>query len=824
MTGAGRFIFLVLLTVAALPGVALGQARGGVTGIGLDGVYRAGNWTPLRVRIDGAPQPGAYQIRVEQRDLDGQRVFYTTDVTLTAGGSQAFEVYFQPDPVVGLPDNPREFVDQFRVTLVDEDDNAVPLNVGQPPTNVERLGGTDRGIRLVPVVSPRRAPDGDYNDPRLRGVVETTLMPTVRPDQLPSSMLGYEAIDAVLWGDYPPDALSTDQRRALGQFVENGGHLVLMQRPAEWQTMLGWGGLLPVNLAAPTREGGGGPLPGWAVEPPAEFDEFNQRLRNPWQGLTGPFVVGSAEPKPGASVQGWWDVEAERSERPYLVRQAVGRGAVTYVGQDLTDPELVRGRNLGWSGVWAEVFGWGDTPEFLPGQSQNQQIRDRGRRIAERWNTNTRRDLGFMVLEQMKLSGRSATLVLVALVFFVAYWLLAGPGLYLWLAAKKRTGASWFLFGAAAVAATLLTLGIVWLALRGDPQAAHSTLVRADATGKGNVTSRLGLYIPSDGNQAIALADADELMPSPISPYVGDPAHTDEANRRVPGEYEIPVPETGTVAVEVPYRSTLKKLEFDWHGDFGDVEDLGGIAGAADLYPPGSQPEGQAARLIDLRGTLVNNTGRDLTRVYLVFGARRFGGWQTYMLYVPQWRDRAILDIAQTTHGNGTEELPAARRFVGNRRPTAFGNERIFGRMNIRAEWPEAIMSRLRGNNLAGSQKFDDVRVAVPVLSLFDLFPPLQNEQGVSGSRAEVLRRDSRDFAVSAAVTAGSLVVVAESADPAPLPGTIEVNGEVPEASGQIIYQFILPIDRSRIRAAEAQAEASGEFWDDQFDEETPAN
>src|SRR6185369_11604461 len=182
-------------------------------------------------------------------------------------------------------------------------------------------------------------------------------------------------------------------------------------------------------------------------------------------------------------------------------------------------------------------------------------------------------------LRGMEHEGRAGGLVFLAGVFFIGYWVVAGPVAYLVLAGKKRTELSWTIFAVCAMGATLLTVGVVRLVLRGDAGVHHVSLVRMlgeapaeDGTprSRATVTSRIGLYIPRDGLQQVTLLDNDKDAISYITPYSIHPAHQ-AGSTDFPAylEYEIPVrdtPLTDPVSVAIPYRSTLKKLGARWVG------------------------------------------------------------------------------------------------------------------------------------------------------------------------------------------------------------------------------------------------------------------
>src|SRR5690606_38571400 len=105
-------------------------------------------------------------------------------------------------------------------------------------------------------------------------------------------------------------------------------------------------------------------------------------------------------------------------------------------------------------------------------------------------------DLGRALLSAMEHSGRGAGYVAIAVLFFIGYWVIAGPGSYFFLAARRKAHFSWLAFGACALVATALTAGIVKLVLRGPPEVRHVTLVRVGPDGHAVAWSNVGLYIP----------------------------------------------------------------------------------------------------------------------------------------------------------------------------------------------------------------------------------------------------------------------------------------------------------------------------------------
>jgi hypothetical protein len=92
-----------------------------------------------------------------------------------------------------------------------------------------------------------------------------------------------------------------------------------------------------------------------------------------------------------------------------------------------------------------------------------------------------------------------------------------------------------------------------------------------------------------------------------------------------------------------------------------------------------------------------------------------------------------------------------------------------------------------------------DPRRSFPVLSFFERLPPVRNTDLSRNDRTELLRRRARELDVSPALAAGALVVLAEADGPLPFP--FEVEGDAVGGTGVTLYQFLLPLDRSKLSA-----------------------
>src|SRR5258706_5449819 len=150
--------------------------------------------------------------------------------------------------------------------------------------------------------------------------------------------------------------------------------------------------------------------------------------------------------------------------------------------------------------IWDRVFDWGNL-------SQPAILTDLSQAYKDRFydqNTSTYH-LTRSFLGGMEFPSRGAAYLGLAILFFIVYWVIAGPGSYLYLVGRKRSGMSWFAFALSALVATALTVTIVKLVLRGAAEIRHVSFVRMAPGEPAVVHSQFGLYIPRDGGQKVEL-------------------------------------------------------------------------------------------------------------------------------------------------------------------------------------------------------------------------------------------------------------------------------------------------------------------------------
>jgi hypothetical protein len=161
--------------------------------------------------------------------------------------------------------------------------------------------------------------------------------------------------------------------------------------------------------------------------------------------------------------------------------------------------------NTGWPRFWQSVFGWQQDLQLTS------QLTVRERDAARKaYDGRSVRDLGYTYGQNLNLTSKTSALVSIALVVFIGYWIVAGPVTYAVLAARGQTHLSWFVYGAVAIAAVVLTLGVVRLMLGGSAELRHVSLARVwcgPGDEPAHVFTRLGIYLPQDRSDAPVAID-----------------------------------------------------------------------------------------------------------------------------------------------------------------------------------------------------------------------------------------------------------------------------------------------------------------------------
>lgn len=304
-----RWLVLWVAILLSLAGAALPARAQGISiavQAGFDGLFRENQWLPLYVQVgnDGRAVEGRLLVRPETSG-SGISNTYSLPISLPEGARKTAFLYVSA----------RSFATQVRVELVDADGVVLA-------SQTAGLRSIESQDQLAVVISDAVAGTTDLTNARGGYAVFQANWSVAN---LPDRAMALQPVSLMVFDDVDTGALSAGQRRALADWVAQGGHLLVTGGP-NWQaTAAGLNDLLPMNPQGSATINDLSPLAAWVR---ADDD------------LTGATVIATGEVRPGARVL------VGATAVPLIVRRAMGAGMVDYL---TFDPQTQPAR--GWDGL-----------------------------------------------------------------------------------------------------------------------------------------------------------------------------------------------------------------------------------------------------------------------------------------------------------------------------------------------------------------------------------------------------------------------------------------------------------------------------------------
>ncbi|MEO0587406.1 MAG: hypothetical protein AAF078_07190, partial [Planctomycetota bacterium] len=478
--------------------------------------------------------------------------------------------------------------------------------------------------------------------------------------------------------------------------------------------------------------------------------------------------------EPGISV-----VVRDDQGQPIGIAHRVGFGRVTLLGIDLADRALTlsnlpNGRD---EHIWKDLLGW-QSPT-LDRVVLNQRIDDN-----EFGRPHLRQPvyLDDWVAGQTDRPGTVALAILLAILVFGVYWLVAGPIAYVVLRARKQPHLAWGAFSAVVVLFTVIAWGGAFLLRPASSNVTHFTIADFDAaTGQARVQSWFSLYLPNFGPQGVALfaeqPDAGHLLASTgldrsgIAARYPDPqAYTLDAA----APHALPPDLPG--ARGVPFRATAKTFAANYIGPVNEAVpgiDEPWVPPLGELEIVNAWPVGRLSH--QLPGTLT-----DVLAVYCP------GDNQTPLVWrLGSWPPGAVLPIQQPNIAS--ELVDSISAHTG---PRLWEQEGFMG-VNFQNFQRTGI-----ANLAVGVQPSNDrLTLSAHLASFYAYLPaPDYANTNMVPAPAEARRAILRDADLSPLLAGKRLIILGNLRDaPSPLPLT--VNGDAVPSRGWTLVRWIYELE-----------------------------
>lgn len=555
------------------PASISGQAQGEITleveRFGMGEVARPGEIAAVRVRaLDGGTKPREVLLRLEGQDPDGDTPLYEIQMVLNPGTLQGVWMY----PLI-----PRHFETSDALTVsayevIDEVGEGAKTGTGSARGRVGQLLGRAQGrmkSRLPPFDAAIAIISTSNNSYGLGEYALTDSMGSwsasghevirtiegLRTAELPDRWMGYNGLEAVVWGVGDPLEIRGDRAAAIREWVRRGGHLVIIM-PVAGQSWTNASAnelydLLP-NVTIARREG---------VDLAAYGAMLTRKAspRFPKDSVVYEFTP-VADAKPGEAMP----ILSGPGGQVVVVRRLYGTGAVTLIGLDLNS-QLIAGQGL----INADVF-WNRVLGRRGVVRSQAELAAAGQQFAlSRQDRLFESDIPAAIAK----SGKSAAGLLLALIIFVLYWVVAGPGGY---AVLRKTGLgrhAWVAFFAAAGVFTAIAWGGAMLLRPGKVEVNHLTILdHVYGQPVQRARSWMSVLIPWYGEARLEVGDAPQLT-DPAMRGGGDvlTAWTSPDQARAdqgmfPDARGYPIDTRLPRAMTIPTRSTVKQVRADWSG------------------------------------------------------------------------------------------------------------------------------------------------------------------------------------------------------------------------------------------------------------------
>lgn len=525
--------------------------------LGPGNLARAGSWAGVLIEYrDSALAPREIVLRITGVDRDGDPPAYERTVVGDPERPRGAWLYAPlPDPTQAT---------RLTVTAHEAIEDASTAGfragrvLGRAVIDTSRLVQGESG--LIGVVGSRDAGLRQYGlgiTTSIRhlalGHATTEIIAGLTLRDLPDRWQGLDQFDVLVWSrggpDTDPNALDADRARAIREWIQRGGHLVVLLPPVgqAWTAGTGRNPLADLLPAVRIERREGIPL-----EPYRPLLTLRDDARLPRQA-----IVHTLTPLPDATTAEASPLLAGPDGVPVVVRRLVGTGMVTAIGLDITADSLTALDTLDAETIWHRVLGKRHSLE------SSEEVKDRDLNLFTAIQRRVVSDFDADFEQAIDFRGDAGKGVLLGLAVFALYWLVAGPLGFFLLTKSGHRSRSWLAFLATSAIFTAIAWAGATVLRPNSVRATHLTfLTGVHGTERQNANSWLSVLIPSYGEATIRVGG--ESSSDLISVWTPPPPAV--VGGGFPDNRGYTVSARAPSQITVPVRSTIKQLAAEWSG------------------------------------------------------------------------------------------------------------------------------------------------------------------------------------------------------------------------------------------------------------------
>ncbi|MFO0858298.1 MAG: hypothetical protein U0640_13195 [Phycisphaerales bacterium] len=536
------------------------QVRIEVDQFGVSDVARLGEWIGVKIRIqDMGTEQRTVLVRLSTTDADGDQPQQQREVTTNPGVKQDVWMYMRL-PFAGI--------DRVPVTISVYD--AVETGATAPVERVYRPGRLLGKLEMPPTFRPQESTIGlmavvgdrplglkqysnrpDNGAPFSKYGHELIQVITgLKPNTMPDRWMGLAQFDTIVWASGEITELRSDRALALSQWVQRGGHLIIVLPPVGQQ----W--LNPQSNDI------------YNIMPAVTVNRRENTDMLPYRPMitsrvdaiypaTG--VVHTFSPLPNAEPSQAMRILNGPDGTCVVVRRLVGIGAVTMIGLDLNATRFSQSDTIEADVFWHRILGkrgellYEKPPKINMGLGADRRS----------WYVDG------PIAKEIAYTGKSALGALVGFIVFGLYWILVGPGVYFVLKRRDQHKHAWLAFIAGSAVFTVFAWGAATFLRPLSVQARHFTIldhVYGQPTQRARTWT--SILIPSYGEARVVVGDNNADEPTSLNAMAPWENPGEDLSRigSFPDVRGYPIDTRTPDAATFPVRATIKTLQVDWAG------------------------------------------------------------------------------------------------------------------------------------------------------------------------------------------------------------------------------------------------------------------
>lgn len=798
-----------------------------VRNFGLGGVCRQGSQAGIQVNVNyTGTDPVRAMVVLGIPDSDGDVVDNSREITLNPGNNPIW---------LYTPINYQINTSTIWEVVVYALDKKGGLGSRIGATNIRPATILDSYTSLIGLIGSDAANLEMYNQTwpnnsrrPVTGYEWINILRGISPADLCDRWMGLEELEALVWTDGDPLQLSLEQTKAIQEWVNRGGHLIIML-PAigdRWKTT----SLDPIipevnvirveDMEIKDETSAGGIL--------KHLSRFRTTLRPPLNNRPYPhFNLHLFEPRNGATINDWSatdtiplmevniplpgddenSVDDSATRRAVVVQRQVGFGNVTLIGIPITDPRF-KGLGLPDTEVfWNQILA---RRQDTPDRAELQAVFD-NKNIPKLTSSTNEEDLGGPILPMIDYAAQAGGGLLLALVLFIIYWIVTGPGIYTYLKMKGLSRFSWLAF----LAMAGLFTAIGWLgaqALRAEKTLTRHVTVIDYIAGQNlqKSVTYMTVMLEGYGSRLFTVGDP-EIQDEPWHNIIHTINAKNQLTSTFPDRRSYTVNASNPDNINIPARNTVKQIQIKWLGSprkdwampvYTDDEDR-----IRAIYQ-NTYSAGSTLTNVSLKGilrhdlpyslknvTIYHVTSRKVIKDTGVFSTRdngKYSGRSRLMVYAwslsSPWSSDQELDLADQT------------TFSHNPNTVFLGATIAKGIQNLMDKFPpESAMPSVSGTrNYTETQKI----TAIDLLGFYRQIKPWTwVNMDISDKPVRFVRSNGRELDISSWLNRPCLIITGYITG-GTLPTPVQLDGklitQVDENSKTFIrWMYPLPVDSS---------------------------